>query len=81
MIKCDAACTKHVSQSLVQRKHNEMKVNGNAGDGGGGDGAGGDDGDDNNNNDIMSTEDFRKLFWGIFNSVILNLIFLIYFTI
>lgn len=62
--KCDAACTKHVSQSLVQRKHS-MNVDGNGGGGGGGD----------DDNDIMSTEAFRKSFWGILSSVTLNLTF------
>lgn len=44
MIKCDAACTKHVSQSLVWRRHS-MRVSVSTGDGGG---------DDDNIDDVVS---------------------------
>lgn len=43
-----------------------MNVDGNAGGGGG----------DDDDNDSMSTEAFRKSFWGILSSVMLNLTFL-----
>lgn len=77
IIKYDAAHTKHVSQSLVRRKPSK-NVNGNAGRGGGSD----DDGDAaDDNEDIMSQKTLQEIIWGILSSVILNLKFLIYFTI
>lgn len=52
--------TKHISQSLVQRKHS-MKVNGNCDD------DGGNNDDENENDGITSEEDFTKSFWVIIN--------------
>lgn len=56
---------KHISQSLVQRKHS-MKGNGNCDDDGGNNDDGDDD-DENENDGITSEEDFTKSFWVIIN--------------